>query len=281
MVDQKVVLVTGCSSGFGYLTALKFARDDYRTFASMRNLESQGAKDLWEIKNKENLPLELLQIDVRSDLSVDEGVQMIVRQTSRIDILINNAGFGYSGPVEEFSIDEVKSQYETNVYGVLRMVKAVAPLMRNQKSGLIINVSSISGLMAFPLSGVYASSKFALEALTEALSFELQHFGICVSLVEPGSFLTNFWVNIRYPQAIKHRQSPYRALTETFFKKMQKVRGKMGGNPEMVVNKIYQISQKKHPALRYRVGWDTNFYWLRKLLPQSLWQWLLSRLYRW
>ena len=128
--DQRVVVITGCSSGFGYLTALKFAREHCLVYAGVRNLESAGALELKEIAVRENLALRLIKIDVTDDNSVMAAVARVQQEAGRVDTLVNNAGFGYLGPVETFSINEVKDQFETNVFGLLRMVKAVVPLMR-------------------------------------------------------------------------------------------------------------------------------------------------------
>lgn len=288
MVTKKVVLITGCSSGFGYFSALKFARNGWLTFASMRNVEGAGAKELWEIKNKENLPLELIKIDVRDETSVKEGVEMVERKAGRIDVLVNNAGFGYLGPVEEFSIDEVKTQFETNVFGVLRVVKYVAPIMRRQNSGSLINISSIAGLISLPLNGVYSSSKFALESLTEALRFELAHFGVKVSLIEPGSSNTNFWYNLKYPKSLESADSPYQDFSKGALGKWRKAENRFKSSiltkffrPDSVVNKIYEIAQMENPSLRYSVGLEASAIFLRKLLPQPIWEWLLHKVYNW
>lgn len=288
MEEKKVVLITGCSSGFGFMTALKFARSGFLTFASMRDVECDGAKEVLEIKKKESLPIEILPLDVTSQLSVEEAVQMAVNKASRIDVLVNNAGFGYFGPVEEFSVDEVKAQYETNVFGVLRMVKSVVPVMRQQKYGSIINISSIAGLISLPLNGVYSSSKFALESLTEALRFELNHFNIKVSLVEPGSFSTSFWNNLKYPKSLELADSPYQNFSKESLSKWKKAESRFKSsisarffNPDAVVNKIYEVAQMENPSLRYPVGLEANAIFLRKLLPQSLWERLLHKVYKW
>jgi short-subunit dehydrogenase len=288
MEEKKVVLITGCSSGFGYHTALKFARNGWLTFAGIRDLESAGSKELLEVKKKENLSLEILSLDVTSPLSVEEGAKLVVAMAGRIDVLVNNAGFGYFGPVEEFSIDEVRNQYETNVFGVLRMVKSVAPVMRQQKSGLIINVSSIAGLLSLPLNGVYSSSKFALESLTEALRLELSHFNIKVSLVEPGSFSTRFWDNLKHPKSLELSDSPYRDFSKGALGKWRKAENKFKSrirarffNPDVVVNKIYDIAKMENPSLRYPVGMEARVVFIRKLLPQNVWERLVHKIYNW
>lgn len=199
MKGYKTVLITGCSSGIGEACALIFARAGFDVIASMRMPRERGKK-LREIAEKEKLLIETPEIDVTDEKTIETTLSEINRP---VDILINNAGFGMIGPVEDFTIEEIKSQYDTNVLGTLRMIKSVAPSMRKRRRGLIVNLSSINGLIPFPLWGVYSSSKFAIESLSESLRFELKHFGIDVVLIEPGSFLTNFPDNIRTPSNIK------------------------------------------------------------------------------
>lgn len=305
-MENKVVLITGCSSGMGFQTALKFARDGYTTIASVRDIQSTGARELIKIKNKEKLPLEVIKIDVTDDKSVSEGVKQatkLAKVRGKIDILINNAGFGYLGPIEDFTIDEIKNQYETNIFGVVRMVKAVAPIMRRQNGHgrdaepdlhtepdpLIINLSSIAGIVPFPLFSIYSSSKFAIETLSEGMRFELSHFGIKVVIVEPGSFATNFVKNRKYPKAFHKKNSVYQKLTENFFARYEKTHDKNKislmnkvSTCEKVVDLIYEIAHTKNPKIRYMVGNDAYlYYFLRKLLPSQVWEWLLHKVYKW
>lgn len=286
MNQSKSVLITGCSSGFGYLLALLYSRKGYTTYASVRNTKSDGALKLTEIAEKEKLPLHLLHIDVCDDALIKKAVESI---QGPIDILINNAGFGIVGPVEEFSVAEIKEQYETNVFGMIRMIKAVAPKMRKQGNGMIINISSINGLIPFPLWGVYCSSKFAVEALTEALRFELAHFGIRVVLVEPGSFLTNFTENRKFTQTTESATTVYKDLTRGFFDRFNRANNRIKKgvvrklfSPEKVANKIYKLSQQKNPSFRNRVGIDAHVYYAtRQILPYVLWEKLMRFFYRW
>lgn len=288
--DKKVVVITGCSSGIGFYTALKFARNGFYTFASVRDMKSEGITKLKAAKEKEQLSLECIALDITNDTQIMEAVSSIQEKTKKIDIVINNAGFGSLGPVEEFSIDEVKAQYDTNVFGMLRMIKAVLPFMREQKSGLIINISSINGLLAFPLWGVYASSKYAIEALTESLRFEVAPFGIKVAIVEPGSFLTDFPKKIVTPKAMNNTTSPYKSLTDTFFTNYYKMEAKAKKNkllsqlltPEKVADVIYSVAINKKPKLRYKVGLDTHLYlFFRGIASYSLWNNALKKIYKW
>ena len=187
MSEKQVVLITGISSGIGQATARLLAERDFSIFGTARNLSGVEA-----------IPgVEVLPLDVRSDESVNTCVDTALKRAGRLDILVNNAGYGLSGAVEEVAVEEAKAQFETNFFGVVRMVKRVLPIMRRQGSGQIINISSGLGLVALPFIGFYSSSKFALEGYTEALRHEVKPFKIKVSLVEPGFVHTQFRNNIQ------------------------------------------------------------------------------------
>ena len=192
-----VAVVTGTSSGIGFETALTLARNGFYTYATMRNLKKSTS--IKEIANKEALPLKVVQLDVdNDDLSAKNAIQEIISEKQRIDILVNNAGYGLIGPIEDISIEEeLKPQFETNLYGVIRVTQQVLPIMRRQKSGRIINVSSIGGIVGYPFSAAYCSTKFALEGLSESLSYELDEFGIKVILIEPALVISDFHNNVK------------------------------------------------------------------------------------
>lgn len=285
---EKVVLITGCSSGIGFETALQFARNKHLVFATVRDLNSNEAKKLIQISQKEILNLKVIGIDVTSEIGVRNGIHEVLKQTQRMDILVNNAGFGFLGTVEESSIEEIKNQYETNIFGYLRMIKAVLPIMRKQKSGMIINLSSINGLLSFPLWGVYSSSKYAIETLSEALSFEVYPFGIKVALVEPGSFLTRFGYNRKHPKAQGGINSAYKKLTDSFFKNYDRahnIKNPLLGkliDPKRVAKKIFEIGLSDNPSLRNVIGVDAHLYlFLKKLIPESLKLWMFRKIYGW
>ena len=168
MTDQKVAIVTGSSSGIGYETALILARNGFRTYATMRNLEK--AKDISDVAKKEKLPLHVIKLDVTDEKSTSDAIKTIKSDAGRIDVLVNNAGYGLVGSLEDLSMSEIKAQYETNVFGLIRVTQAVLPIMREQKSGIIVNISSIGGKMAMPLSSPYIGTKFAVEGLSESIA---------------------------------------------------------------------------------------------------------------
>ena len=192
---MKIILITGCSSGFGYSAAKYLAEKGHHVIASMRNVEGKNAPAAAELKEHaqaHSLKLEVLEMDVTSD----ESVAAAAAQLPAVDVLINNAGFGYGGPVEAFSSQQCLDQLDLNIVGTLRASKAVLPKMRAQNSGLIIQVSSIAGRGAFPGFGVYHASKWGLEGLSEAMRYELAPLGIDVVIVEPGPFSTSFLGNM-------------------------------------------------------------------------------------
>src|SRR6476620_8150403 len=188
--NHKVAVVTGSSSGIGYETALTLARNGLLTYATMRNLNK--SENIKKVATKENLPIHIKQLDVTDDTSIKNTVEAISSETGRIDILVNNAGYGLNGAFEDLAMDEIKAQYETNLFGMIRTTQAVLPIMRRQKSGTIVNISSGAGRLGLPGSSAYVSTKFAVEGLSESMSYELEPFGIKVVLVEPGVIRTNF-----------------------------------------------------------------------------------------
>lgn len=290
MPEHTVVLITGSASGFGFRTALTFARHGCTTYASVRNSQSEGAKRLVAIAKTEQLPLHIIPIDVSDESSVRNAVSAIKQKEHHIDILVNNAGWSDKGPVETYSIADIQKQYETNIFGMVRLVKAVAPIMREHKRGKIINISSLAGRVPLPFAGVYSSAKHALEALSETLWFELSHFGIHVTIVEPGSFLTEGYNRNFKNLHASSQTSIYSGATSTYIKTIEKTRKAAEQspffvslfNPQRVADKIYRISRIPQPKMRYRVGVDAHaFYLAHILLPEFIWKWLLHKAYKW
>ncbi|MGB3607773.1 MAG: SDR family oxidoreductase [Psychroserpens sp.] len=196
---MKHILITGCSSGFGFMAAKHLAEQGHHVYASMRNVNGKNAKKAMELlayANEHNLKIEVHDIDVTSDESVHKAISKI----DKVDVLINNAGRGYGGPVEAFSSQQLLSQLDLNIVGTLRVANAVLPKMRKQRSGLIIQVSSVAGRGSFPGYGIYCASKWGLEGVSEAMRYELAPLGIDVVLVEPGPFSTDFLANIVEPK---------------------------------------------------------------------------------
>jgi NAD(P)-dependent dehydrogenase (short-subunit alcohol dehydrogenase family) len=189
MNDQKVAVITGSSSGIGLESALILARNGYTTYATMRSPDKDTS--IKAAVQNEGLPIRVIPLDVTDDSSVNNAVDQIISEVGRIDVLVNNAGYGLNGALEDLSMEEIKSQFETNFFGLIRVTQLVLPTMRKQRSGRIINLSSGAGLFGLPGFSAYASTKFAVEGLSESMAYELEPFGIKVILIEPGDIKTN------------------------------------------------------------------------------------------
>lgn len=255
MKGEKVALVTGSSSGIGFETALLLSRSGFHTYASMRDLKK--SENLTELANKETLPLTVVQLDVNNDRSVKDAVGKIVAENMRIDVLVNNAGYGLFSPIEDLTLDQIKEQFETNFFGVVRVTKEVLPIMRKQKEGTIVNVSSGAGRVGIPLSSAYAASKFALEGLSESMRYELNEFGINVVIIEPGVIKTNFMENSRTAHATSKLESPYADLIGRTMKGFE-VLIYNGSSPKLVADTILNAITSKEPQIRYLVGDDAK-----------------------
>jgi NAD(P)-dependent dehydrogenase (short-subunit alcohol dehydrogenase family) len=254
--NNKIAVVTGSSSGIGFETSLLLARNGFSTYATMRNLDK--SKAIIDLKEKEKLPLEILQLDMTDELSVKETIHKIINDQEKIDVLVNNAGYALVGPFEELSIEEFKEQFETNVFGAIRLMQGVLPIMRRQRDGTIVNISSVAGRVGFPLTSAYVSSKFALEGLSESIAYEIEQFGIKVILVEPGVIRTNFNNNLKIGKMVAiDPKSPYIELTQQRISAF-KPRFERGSPSFEVAKVILEAIRLEKPAqeLRYMVGDD-------------------------
>jgi NAD(P)-dependent dehydrogenase (short-subunit alcohol dehydrogenase family) len=253
--NNKVAVVTGSSSGIGYETSIVLAKDGFTTYATMRNL--QKGNDIRSVADKEKLQLKIIQLDVTKDQSVTNTVASVMSESGRIDVLVNNAGYGLAGAFEDLSLDEIKQQYETNFFGVFRVTQAIIPIMRKQKSGVIVNVSSGAGRFGYPGGSAYVSTKFALEGLSESISYELNPFGIKVILVEPGVIRTNFESGMVKAKRSRESSSAYYGMTQ----KMDKVFSQLMQNsspPSLVANVILHAVKSESPNFRYLAGKDVE-----------------------
>ena len=253
---ESVALVTGCSSGIGLETAISLAREGHFTYATMRNMKKSG--DLDKIVHDEDLPIKILELDVDDEESVDNTIAKIMEEKGRIDTLVNNAGWGMWGTVEDVSIEEFKQQFETNFFSIIRMIQKVAPIMRKQKSGNIVNVSSVAGRIGFPVSPAYISSKFALEGLSECLRFELGPFGINVIIIEPGVIKTNFFDSMKMAKK-SNSDSVYNEITSKVVSGV-KMMAEMGTDPKEVADTIIKSINAENPLPRYIVGNDAMMF---------------------
>src|SRR5258706_10220927 len=189
----QTILVTGSTSGLGRLTVETLARQGYIVFAGMRTVtgkNASAAEDLRALAQREQLAVHIVEIDVTEDASVEQAIASLVGITDRLDVVVNNAGMSYIGPLEAYTLKQVQQQFDTNVFGVVRVNRAALPHMRKQGSGLLLQIGSIAGRLALPFLGLYGATKFALEELTESYRYELAPFGIDVAIIEPGTFPT-------------------------------------------------------------------------------------------
>ena len=256
MSNPKTVLVTGASSGIGQSTALLLAQKGYRVFGTSRYPIGRILPQV-----------EMIALDVRSDESVKSCIRTVMNKAGCLDILINNAGYELSGALEETSLDEVAGQFDTNFLGVLRMIKAVLPIMRKQNQGRIINISSLAGLVGIPFLGMYTASKFALEGYSEALRYEVKPFNIHVSMVEP-SFLKTPMMNAR--QLAAHPIGDYDQWRKRALAAVHEFEENAPG-PELVANAVLKIIKSKSPRLRYILGQQAAIVSnLRRFLPEAM-----------
>ncbi len=271
--EETVVLITGATSGIGRACAEHLARRGYQVFGTGRRAPFPPEPA------PPGQPI-LIRMDVTQDESVQQAVDFIVRETGRLDVAVNNAGFGIAGAVEDTSIEEAKAQLETNFFGVLRVCRAVLPVMRVQGEGLIVNISSLGGIIALPFQAMYSASKFAVEGLTEALRMEVRPFGIRVTLIEPGDMRTEFTAH-RVRVAASGEGSAYRARFERTLQVME-TDEQHGGSPEAVALLLERILRSPNPAPRYRVGpaFQRLAARLKGVLPGRLFEWALAKYYR-
>jgi len=249
----KKVLITGSAQGIGRALAETLAAKGYGVLATMRT-PSKGA-DLLDAAKSNGWDLQILQLDVRDE----ESVKAALAQAGEIDVLVNNAGFEVWGPLEEMTVDDLKDQFETNVYGPFRLITSVLPAMRNRGSGVVVNVSSVAGRVAAPLNGAYAASKFALEALTESLRIEAGHFGIRFHLIEPGLVATGFGDARRLVGAPTNAESPYRPMVDEWENVVVKsLEGDTGRSTAQDVADTIVEAIESGEKLRYPVGKDAN-----------------------
>jgi NAD(P)-dependent dehydrogenase (short-subunit alcohol dehydrogenase family) len=252
---DRIAIVTGSSSGIGYEISLTLARNGLLTYATMRNLNK--AENIKSVATKENLPVRVKQLDVTDDTSVKNAIQAISSATGRIDVLVNNAGYGLNGALEDLAMDEIKTQYETNVFGLIRTTQAVLPIMRKQKTGIIVNISSGAGRFGFPGGSAYVSTKFAVEGLSESMSYELEPFGIRVVIVEPGVIRTNFGNGLIVARKSQDPNSPYSQIMQKMVSSFEEMM-KNASSPNLVAQVVLNAVRDENPNLRYLAGNDVE-----------------------
>lgn len=277
MDSKTVALVTGANSGLGLACAKALAEKGMKVYATYRNPRKAG--QLWSLSRR--LPLLPILMDVNRTPSVERAVQQILKREGRIDILLNNAGFVMAGFWEDISDKDVRGQFETNVFGLLRVTRAVLPFMRRQGSGKILNMGSISAFAALPGLGPYSATKSAVNALTEALRLEARPWGVEVAEINPGEISSSVVQNTRVGEKVLSKGSPYTPFTQ-YFEKFAKERFRHAAPVEKLVKVVLKALGHSPMKRRYLVKTDDYVtYTLRWLLPDSFWEWGLARMFPW
>tara|TARA_B100001179_G_C18594402_1_gene406437 strand:+ start:980 stop:1816 length:837 start_codon:yes stop_codon:yes gene_type:complete len=268
---KKVIIVTGASSGIGKETALKLIQQNHVVYGAARSIE--------KMKDLENAGGHSAYLDVTDAQSIEELVSAVINNEGRIDVLVNNAGYGLYGSVEDVSLEDAKYQFDVNVFGLGEMIQKVLPQMRKQQSGTIVNISSIAGKIYMPLGGWYHASKFAVEGLSDCLRTEVKDFNIKVVLIEPGAIATHFG-NTMIP---KLKEISEGGAYETQAKQVSKLMSSTsedgsGLKPEKVVDKIITAITSKNPRHRYIIGTNGKvFVFLKWLLGTRVFDWMITR----
>jgi NAD(P)-dependent dehydrogenase (short-subunit alcohol dehydrogenase family) len=276
-MNGKVALITGSSSGFGLLTAVELAKRGYKVVATMRDTARRGRLDeaLGAAGLKDSV--DVRRMDITDQGTLFATIEQIIKYHTRIDVLVNNAGFAMAGFAEDMRYAEIRQQFETNFFGHVAVTKSVLPVMRAQKAGHIIMVSSISGLVAQPVVSTYSASKFALEGWSEALRIETHSLGVRVVLVEPGAFATDIWDrNVKVGAFALDPKSPNheRGGRYSQFVKTQVTKA----DPTIVSTLIADIADNPNPRLRYVVGRDAKMQlWLKRLLPWKRYEKVIAK----
>jgi short-subunit dehydrogenase len=265
---SKVVLITGGSSGIGKSTGEYLTEKGYTVYGTSRNPA-----------NYKSIVFPILELDVKDTNTIEKVITSIIEKEGKLDVLINNAGAGITGPIEETPEKEIKANFDTNFFGPINVIKAALPYMRNQKAGLIINITSIAGYMGLPYRGIYSASKGALELLTEAFRMELKGFNINMVNVAPGDFATNI-ASGRYHAPLLE-DSPYNKSYGNTLKLMNE-HVDSGSNPNMMAQQIFKIINTKNPKGHYKVGEFMQKFSivLKRILPDKVYESLLMNHYK-
>ena len=272
-----IILITGCSSGFGLLTAARLASRGHRVIASMRDLNKKGAL-LDEVKTRGG-EVDCVRLDVIDKNSVKTAIAEVATKHGFIDVLVNNAGYGIGGAFEDLTDEEIRQQFETNFFGVQNMCRAVIPLMRPRRKGKIINISSVAGFSTSPCFSAYNASKWALEAFSESLRYELKFFGIDVLLIEPGTYKTKiFYENAKYAKNFHNENSPYYELSKHLERRVKDYVDDCHKESEVVAALVEKLIYAPKPAFRNIPDIESQvLYCLRRALPFRLYSLIIQR----
>lgn len=272
-MNQKIILITGASSGIGYTTAMALSRQGHKVYAAARRVEKMGVLHQQGVQ--------IIKLDLTIENSIEEAVATILDKENRIDVLINNAGYGYFGAIENVDMEEARRQLEVNVFGLARLCQLILPIMRKQGSGRIINVSSVAGKSVLYFGGWYHVSKYAVEAFSDALRMEMKPFGIDVVLIEPGGIKTEWGIIAAKHLAESSKQTPYEQSGLHMAGSLDKVyRMDILSKPEIVTKAICKAVNTKHPHVRYCIGFASKtILFFHHLLPARWWDALMRTLF--
>ena len=275
ILSPKIILITGCSSGFGLLTAARLASQGHRVIATMRDIDKQGP--LQSEVNRRGGKVDIFELDVTNHKSIQTVFETISSKYGYIEVLVNNAGYGIGGFFEDLAEEEIRAQMETNFFGVQNVTREAIRLMRPRRQGKIINISSVAGFSTSPAFSAYNASKWALEAFSESLRYELKLFGIGVYLIEPGTYNTKvFHDNARYAKNFDNPDSPYFAYSQFLRRKVLNYVNDCHKDPEEVAILIEKLIHAKNPAFRSIPDIESFLmYRLRKFLPFRLYSWII------
>jgi len=275
MKNAKVILISGVSSGFGNVTAKYLAQKGCWVFGTSRTPE----KVMLPNTETEKWPgsLEIIKMDVNYANSISEGIKKIIERTGRLDVVVNNAGYGLAGSIEDTTLREAKDQFNTNFFGVHEVCRQVIPIMRKQQSGYIINISSLAGLVGLPFQAFYSASKYAIEGYTEALRIEVKTFGIKVSLIEPGDFRTSLTEH-RHITRSSQSDPVYQNRFKESLKAVEEAERK-GDSPEKMARLVERIINTDAPRLRYRIGPSSTLVGLKHFIPERIVETMITRYY--
>ncbi|HCI83009.1 MAG TPA: hypothetical protein DHW02_25340 [Ktedonobacter sp.] len=280
-MEKQTILITGCSSGFGRVTALMLAQQGWRVFATVRK-ESDRESLLAEANTYQCQDALMVFIcDITQQEQVTDLTRQIAQSTSQLNALLNNAGTTYAAPLELLSLDDLRAQFELNVIAQVGMIQAMLPMLKAAK-GTIINVSSVSGHIATPVTGAYSASKFAIEAISDTLRLELAPFGIRIAMIEPGPSPTGIWktsMERAHTTLDAHRNGPYARMLEKG-EKMGEQSSKIGFPPSLFAETVMKILASKHPHARYPIPRSSVVQIaFRTWLPERLWDFLMRRMF--
>jgi NAD(P)-dependent dehydrogenase (short-subunit alcohol dehydrogenase family) len=275
MPTSKIVLITGATAGIGRTTALHLARQGHHVIATGRKVA-----ELAKLKEEAGgLKLDTVSLDVTQAASIEAAVREVDQLTKGhgLDVLVNNAGFGVLGPTSEISDAEMRRQYDTNVFGLLAVTRAFLPRMRERRAGRIINVSSVGGRITLPFFGVYNSTKYAIESLSEALRYELRPFNVDVALIEPGVIRTNFEATA-VATFDSFKGTPYAKVMDKY-EEISKLANRFASNPIVIAKAIARAVNARRPWARYVAPRTTYFaLWMNAVMPTFMWDWVMRKM---